>query len=285
MVYDTDMLKKSYHTHTYRCGHAVGTDEEYIQTAIQPGMTHLGFTDHTPYKVNHPTDRMDYETYPEYRDTLFSLKEKYKDQIEIAVGLEIEVYISEWEDLLRYRRELDYLIVGQHYIDFDALGGYFTYFVNDDDHLMTYVKRLEQACSHHLVDTIAHPDLVMYNYQHIHSEASKKAAERIADISLYYDIPLELNCGSGIRQGILDFQDGPRYRYPTREWFEVFAQKNCPIVIGLDTHDPKYHLTDELLNKALSVVEGLPLNFQLDYNPVAHAKKDKLKAIPFDPNL
>ena len=37
---------KNYHTHTARCHHAMGTDEDYVQIAIQEGYTTLGFSDH-----------------------------------------------------------------------------------------------------------------------------------------------------------------------------------------------------------------------------------------------
>ena len=39
----------NYHTHTYRCGHAIGEDEEYIKVSIQNGIKHLGFSDHIPF--------------------------------------------------------------------------------------------------------------------------------------------------------------------------------------------------------------------------------------------
>ena len=34
------------HTHTKRCGHAFGADEEYVQAAIDAGIKVLGFSDH-----------------------------------------------------------------------------------------------------------------------------------------------------------------------------------------------------------------------------------------------
>ena len=39
----------NYHTHTPRCRHAQGTEEEYAQAAVNAGMEILGFSDHTPY--------------------------------------------------------------------------------------------------------------------------------------------------------------------------------------------------------------------------------------------
>ena len=38
----------NYHTHTRRCGHAVGEDREYVEYAIERGLKVLGFSDHVP---------------------------------------------------------------------------------------------------------------------------------------------------------------------------------------------------------------------------------------------
>ena len=39
------MIKCNYHTHTKRCNHAVGEDEEYVLSAIENGYKVLGFAD------------------------------------------------------------------------------------------------------------------------------------------------------------------------------------------------------------------------------------------------
>ena len=39
----------NFHTHTYRCHHASGTDREYVESAIRAGVKVLGFADHSPY--------------------------------------------------------------------------------------------------------------------------------------------------------------------------------------------------------------------------------------------
>lgn len=31
-------MRVNYHTHTYRCGHAKGTEEEYVKAAIEGGL-------------------------------------------------------------------------------------------------------------------------------------------------------------------------------------------------------------------------------------------------------
>ena len=62
-------LINNYHTHTSRCGHAIGLDEEYVQCAIEAGIKELGFSDHIPFKfVSQPGVRMDYDKLDELED-------------------------------------------------------------------------------------------------------------------------------------------------------------------------------------------------------------------------
>ena len=45
-------MKTNYHTHTTRCHHATGSDEEFVLSAIKGGYQELGFSDHTPWKYH-----------------------------------------------------------------------------------------------------------------------------------------------------------------------------------------------------------------------------------------
>ena len=265
------MIKTNWHTHTKRCGHAVGEDEEYVLSAIKGGFKTLGFSDHAAYKTQVAHERMNIKQVDEYISSILSLQEKYKNQIDIYVGMEVECYRTEWDTLSEYRKRLDYCILGQHNLDLDLVS---SYGLTTPQQLDIYVDRLEYACEHALCDYIAHPDVCLYSYPYM-DESVKKIAERIADISLKYDMPLELNTGSGVHHGMHQYPDGMRYAYPTRIFFETFAEKKCPVIIGLDVHDPKLFQTDTDLNRALSVVEGLDINWLNDYDLVSSAKKRK----------
>lgn len=133
---------------------------------------------------------------------------------------------------------------------------------------------LEYACKHALCDYIAHPDVCLWSYP-VLDESVKTIAERIADISVRYNMPLELNAGSGVRGGKVMYQDGLRYPYPVRLFFETFAKKHCPVIVGLDIHDPSLFNTDIYLNRALSVIEGLDCNVLEDFDLVQAARERK----------
>ena len=66
-------MKTNYHTHTSRCQHATGSDEEYVISAIKGGYQELGFSDHSPwkYKTDYVSDiRMIPEEFPEYVESI-----------------------------------------------------------------------------------------------------------------------------------------------------------------------------------------------------------------------
>ena len=78
-------MKVNLHTHTARCGHAAGTDEEYVKAALEGGFVTLGFSDHVPWPYasgySHPRVRMEVNTIPDYLDSVRGLGERYRGQI------------------------------------------------------------------------------------------------------------------------------------------------------------------------------------------------------------
>ena len=72
-------MKVNYHTHTKRCHHAFGSDEEYILAAIKGGYKVLGFSDHSPWKYDSDFTgriRMPLSDFEDYYTSLTRLKEK-----------------------------------------------------------------------------------------------------------------------------------------------------------------------------------------------------------------
>ena len=114
---NTKMFDYCYHTHTARCGHAFGTDEEYVVNAIKNGVKVLGFTDHAMLpNIHEPGMRGDFSLLEDYISSINKLKEKYKDQITIYLGMEAEYspcFKSYYQSLLK-EGKMDYLIDGQH---------------------------------------------------------------------------------------------------------------------------------------------------------------------------
>ena len=112
------IIKYNYHTHTKRCGHAKGEDEEYVLRAIDDGYKVLGFSDHVmlPGIVQEKV-RGNYEELENYVDSINDLRKKYEDKITIYCGFECEYFdkfVSYYQRLLK-EKIADYLILGQHF--------------------------------------------------------------------------------------------------------------------------------------------------------------------------
>src|SRR5690625_3369721 len=93
------------HTHHDRCGHAEGKIEDYIKAAIKNDLDIIGISDHSPFFYSeedqlHPGIAMKKSEFNEYIDEVLKLKEKYKDQIEVLLGLESD-FFPEYIDLYR----------------------------------------------------------------------------------------------------------------------------------------------------------------------------------------
>ena len=101
-------MTRNYHTHTFRCHHAAGTEKEYVEEALKNGLTLLGFSDHSPYIF--PGDyyskfRMFPEQTADYYRTLGLLREEYQGRLDIRIGFEMEYYPKQFRQTLEFMAE------------------------------------------------------------------------------------------------------------------------------------------------------------------------------------
>src|SRR5690625_2794590 len=119
-----DLLMFDLHTHHDRCGHAEGNLEEYIVQAIDYGLDMIGISDHSPHFYSSddqllPHVAMAKSEFPHYVEEVLTLKEKYKDQIDVLLGVESD-FFPEHVNLYRKYYEkypFDYIIGSVHFVD------------------------------------------------------------------------------------------------------------------------------------------------------------------------
>ena len=102
--------KQNLHTHSSFCD-GVDTPEEMVLEAIERGFDSMGFSGHS-YMSFSPVFREKGDRTEEYKKEVTRLREKYKQQIKIYLGLEVEMYSE--PDMSGY----DYLIGSVHYFKF-----------------------------------------------------------------------------------------------------------------------------------------------------------------------
>ncbi len=188
-------MKFNYHTHTVRCQHAFGKDEDYVLCAIEAGFDEIGFSDHCawPYKNFVSHIRMTESEIDSYASCVKALKEKYKDKISIKLGWECEFF----EEYIPWLKEtvkkygFDYLILGHHYSPTEK-GGDYNGCLTKPKQIEAYKNGVLKAMDSGLFSYVAHPDLFMKGYRKF-DEHAEKVTREIVQKAKETDTPLEYN--------------------------------------------------------------------------------------------
>ncbi len=230
----------NYHTHTFRCNHASGTEEEYVRNAIDRGIKVLGFSDHSPYIFegdHYSYFRMRPELLEDYVSSVLALREKYKYEIEIHLGVEIEYYPKYLPETLKMLREypIEYLILGQHFVG-NEIGEPYCGRASDSEELLErYVDQCIEALRTGMFTYLAHPDLLFFVGD---DDIYRKHMQRLCAAAKELDIPLELN--------LLGLKDGRNY--PNELFWKIAAAEGCKAILGCDAHSPEA-LSDIIVEK------------------------------------
>lgn len=257
-----EKLVYCYHTHTSRCGHAIGSDEEYVINAIRFGIKRLGFSDHVflPVGYEQPGIRGNYFCLDDYIESINYLKEKYKDQIDIKIGFEAE-FSECFEVYYRYLLEekIDYLILGQHCYAED--GRLLWYFGNDApiDCVRKYVDHVISGLKSGLFKYLAHPDLFMLS-QREWNEDLERESRRLLKACEECHMPVELNmCGMRRKN-----YNEVNYSYPNINFYKLVKDYKVKVVLGFDVHNPE-HFFDGTFEHALDFAKRAGLEIDWDF--------------------
>ena len=241
---------KNYHTHTKRCYHAIDNEEDYIKAAIQSGYTELGFSDHTPWHYDssfHSTMRMEEDKLDGYIQTLLTLREKYKNQISIKIGLECEYFEKyiPWLKQILHDYPIDYIILGNHYDETDETGIYFGRPLTKQQ-LTKYVNSCIKGIETGIYSYLAHPDLAYFDTD---DEFYKQEMRRLCCCAKEHDLPLEFN--------LLGYKT--HRQYPNETFLRIAKEVGNRIIIGTDAHESSALLDIQTYQYAKQYIENLGL--------------------------
>ncbi len=245
-------MKANYHTHTPRCHHARGSEREYIEAAIQAGHRVIGFSDHSPWQYASnfvPSMRMKVSQLDEYIETLKALREEYKGKIEVKIGLECEYYpqYMEWLKTTLKEKEIDYIILGNHFRDSDENGLYYGSKTADDRVLKRYVDDAINAMKTGLYSYVAHPDVV--HYYDTTSPIYAMEMERLCKAAKEMNIPLEFN--------LLGYSN--QRHYPNDAFWKIASIIGNKAILGIDAHDLFQYEEMHWADKATKYLKSLGL--------------------------
>lgn len=243
----------NYHTHTYRCHHATGTEREYVERAVANGIKYMGFSEHMPFMFpdGHQSHyRMWVEDVKSYFDILNNLREEFKDKVEIKIGFEMECYPKYFDEMIEKAIEYgaEYLLLGHHYLNNEEGKITSTSKHTNANELNEYTDSIIHGIKSGFFTYVAHPDI--FNFigdDKIYEESARK----ICKASNKYDVPLEINF-VGIRR---------KRHYPNEKFLKIAGEEQSKIVFGFDAHDKEAAYDGE----SLIIAEGLLDKYKLNY--------------------
>lgn len=220
------------HNHTTMCHHATGSVDDYIQKAIAEGITHLGFSEHAPMHFD-PKYRLAFEELEPYEQLIGEAKTRYKDQISVLLGYEVD-YLPRYEDRRIFSREVDYLIGSVHFIDewgFDNpefIGHYNS--IDIDRTWERYFALIEAMAHSGRYDIVGHFDLLKV-FNHRPKKDIRQLAQKALKAIKAADMVLEVNV-AGVRKPVGEL-------YPGTDILQEAFALDIPICFGSDAHAPE----------------------------------------------
>ena len=231
------------HIHTERCGHAVGTVDDYVRAAVKRGLVGMAITEHLPMPEGmdpHSEVSMPACDLEDYLVEVDLVRDRYP-QIEIVTGVEAD-YLPGRIDEVRAmieeatrRSDGARLVLGSVHL----LGGW----TFDDPRTIEswdersvdqaweeYFETWCDACRTGLFDVMAHPDLVKkfghvpsFDRRELHAEAARVAAE--------CGILIEVST-AGLRRPVGELYPGP-------DLLAAFCAAGVAATVGSDAHAPQ----------------------------------------------
>ena len=224
------------HSHTFRCGHAKGDIEDYVEEAIKHDIKKYGVSDHVFLPgVQQPGTRGDYSLLDDYIEKYRLSKFKHSQEIELYLGFECEYsehFLDYYRSLLK-DKGFDYLICGQH-MGFDDTGKTICYFYHPEldlnQCLLKYKEDLIKAMRCGLFLYIAHPDLFFANAIEV-TPIYQQITKEIIDEAIKNDAVFEINIHGFVR-------NKDKYiDYPCEYFWKEVAKTNIKVVFGGDYHE------------------------------------------------
>ena len=224
-----------YHMHSLLCRHGEGQIYEYVESAIEKGLTEIGFAEHIPIPdLDDPTGRMvidDWETYVKH---VKSAQKNYPE-ISIRFGIEadylpafmpyIESFLSDYD--------FDYVIGSVHFVeDWDFSNPALNHRLDEfgvNVLYERYYQLIQEAAATGLYDIIGHLDLPKKLQKQPTVSDSEWVRSALLAIKTY-DLALDVN-SSGLRKEAREI-------YPRPDILRQAFELGIPVCMGSDAHKP-----------------------------------------------
>lgn len=145
----TSPFPYNYHSHTHFCDGAQHP-EEYVIACIEKSYQSYGFSSHAPIPGGSVWN-MKEEDLEEYISIIHLLKEKYQNELEIYLSMEVD-YLEDLQGPAKYAGLIDYTVGSVHFIGKNPREKRFEM----DGSYSKFLKGLEAHYQNNIVDAVEH---------------------------------------------------------------------------------------------------------------------------------
>lgn len=240
-----------YHVHTIYSDDSIYEMEDVIKDGIRKGINELCFTDHVDYGIKRdvgdprgpvylngqPISNVDY---PKYYEEYLTLKEKYKDQITLKLGLEfgIQVHtIPDYEALFK-NYPFDFIILSIHQVDnLEFWTGDFQKGRTEKEYYERYYQELYDVVKNYKnYSVLGHMDLIKRYDDHDGYDSFNNHKEIIIDI-----LKTVIKDGKGIEINTSSVRYEIGNLTPSRDILKLYLELGGTIItIGSDSHKEEH---------------------------------------------
>lgn len=228
------MTYPDYHTHTSRCGHAVGNPEEYVREALAQGLAGIGIADHLPLLPEaDPSISMDVCELDSYVEEIRGLRAAFPGYVLLGVEADYRPHtISEVKALLD-THPFDYVIGSVHHLGewgIDDERQIDQYSGRDvDDIWVEYLELVGDAAESGAFDILGHLDLAKkfgFRPSRVLTAELDRLVERVARANVL----VEINT-AGLHKPVGE-------AYPSPDILARLCEAGVDITFGSDAHRP-----------------------------------------------
>ena len=279
----TSPFPYNYHSHTHFCDGAQ-PPEDYVIACIEKEYKSYGFSSHAPIPGGSVWN-MKEEDLENYINIIQSLKEKYKNDLEIYLSMEVD-YLEDFQGPSKYAHILDYTVGSIHFIGkgpmekrFEMDGSYTKFIAGLEEH---YQGKIMDALEHYFQlnwqmiqndppDVIGHIDkivshLLKYDTSILQSDWYTDLLKETARMMENSSVILEVNT-RGLKS--------TKYptTYPNIAFLKILKDYDIKFQMNADVH--KTSDLDMGYAETLDVLRGL------DINELWVREKNEWKSISF----
>jgi len=233
-------MKSDMHMHSLFSHDSKSEPEEMIQGAIRKGLEIMCFTDHYD-KDDMDWGQEDIFDVEEYFKVLVPLREKYRGQIDVRIGVELgmQPYLAPFYTEFVKKYPFEFVIGSVHSIRKTdiAAGKIFEGRTDEQAYHMIMEEMLEDVKSYDNFDTLGHLD---YMSRYGREAKGGYCYEEYADI-IDEILRVLVTKGKGLELNTSGFKYGLPYAHPRVEVLKRYRELGGEIItVGADGHKPEH---------------------------------------------